>query len=66
MEKHNCCGKCYRAIEHVFHIKFNCAHCLDETQIIDTTIEEILGSIAESGWPICSNCGDDLCFIVEE
>lgn len=47
------------SLDHVFNILFVCRIC-DETQHIEGNIEGILGTMQESGWPICPECEGDM------
>lgn len=55
-------------VQHSFLIEFKCPDCLSPIKGIDKirgTIEEILGSIFDGGWPICPECGLDMEFNVK-
>lgn len=52
-------------MHYVFDIKFICPECLrdhgyEETTYIIGTIDGILSTITEVGWPICQGCGSDM------
>ena len=48
-------------------IDFQCKdHPGLETQAAFDTIDDLLGSMIESGWPICAECGEDLQYEIDD
>lgn len=45
--------------KHIFDVRFICEEC-DQVQHIKETIEDMLSSLQECGWPICPECGIDM------
>lgn len=41
-------------------VKFTCPRDCGDYQIVDyENLDELLGQLSESGWPICFECGED-------
>jgi len=45
---------------------WSCEHCGLRDQISYESLDDIIGSLRESGWPICLDCGEDLDFQTEQ
>jgi len=49
----------------VYDIEFTCSRC-EQVEHIEGNVCSILGTISESGWPICPECGEDMGYGVNE
>jgi len=63
--KHLCVIKAMMIKNGILVVKFTCPGCQKE-QLVDSSIEDILATIKLVGWPICSECGFDMDFNIEE